>query len=173
MKSIGKISLIVFVVSLMACIGLSLSRAQALVKITVTADPDLDEPKDHELPFVKQKEALPDYEIVVLKGSSKTSLGTKPNTLAKDGLSWIPPEPIPLFDITSVRLQEHDQLLSDVIAEVQYSNNPVIESGYTFQFKTEFSLSAGLSAFFYTPIGMALLAAVFLAVFIPLIMEFA
>lgn len=118
----------VALVSLAACVVLAAHNSVGLSAVRVTALEETVEPKDHNLPLVKQKEALPDYEVVVVLRSGKSvKLGAKPDTSAADGLVWTLTEPIAVSDIISIRLEEQDTLVSDAVAEVQFSAEPVTD----------------------------------------------
>ena len=84
----GRVCAGVVVASVLACVIMAAVRSTGLTEVTVTAlDPDA-EPRDHKLPFVKQKEALPDYQITInLDSGDQIQLGAKPDTSAADGLT--------------------------------------------------------------------------------------
>jgi hypothetical protein len=157
----------VSVASVLACVVMAAVRSTGLTEITVTAlDPDA-EPRDHRLPFVKQKEALPDYRIIVkLNNGDRIRLGAKPDTSAANGLSWQLSDPISLSGIASIRLDEEDKLISDAIAEVQITDESVTHAGYRFDFHTSRSAAVGVKSFFRTPIGRAITAGFFVAVLV-------
>ncbi len=138
-----------------------------MTKITVTALDKDAEPRDHDIPFLKQKEALPDYRISLLTTNQRQfDLGFKPNESAIGGLSWQLPDPMSTAEITSVRLTEKDKMVSDSIAEVQLTGNTITNGNYKFTFTTERSFAVGVRSFFKTPIGIAILVAFGLAVLV-------
>ena len=154
----------VIILSVLSCIGLAAIRSVGLTQVTITAlDKDL-EPRDHNLPFIKQKDALPDYQITVNTTHSRTSLGTKPNESAAGGLTWQLPNPIPTTDIISVRLDDKDKIVSDAIAEIQITDETVTAGNYQFEFVTERTFSVGIQSFFRTPIGIAIATAFTIAI---------
>ena len=149
----------------MACVLIAAVRSVGLTTIEVTALPGTVEPRDHGLPFVRQKEALPDYEVtLMLKGGDKVFLGCKPDRLAMNGLDWHLPEPVSVADIATVRLSEQDKLVSDSIAEAQLIGDTLDSDGYRFRFLTQRSFEVGVKSFFGTPIGKAITTAFFVAV---------
>lgn len=157
----------IIAVSLLSCVILAAMKSLGLVSVTVTAIDPEKEPVDHVLPLVKQKEALPDYEVVVVMTDGRSQkLGSKPDTSAAKGLEWRINDPICVADIATVRLQEHDVVLSDALAEVQVQEQPVTANGYRFEFVTQRALSVGISSFHSTPLGNAIIAAFFLAIVI-------
>ena len=86
----GWICVGVIVVSVAACILLAALRSRGLTAVKVTALDGFPEPRDHHLPLVKQKEALPDYELsLILHSGSRVCLGAKPDTSAARGLVWL------------------------------------------------------------------------------------
>jgi len=151
----------------LACVVLGFVRSHALVSVKLTAlDPD-QEPRDHDVPLFRKTEALPDYQLLVIRREGgSVNLGTRPNTSAKDGLVWELTEPVSTVEIATLRLQDQDKLVSDVVAEVPLAGEPVEEGNYRFEFTTRRSFAAGVDSFFQTPVGMAIKGAFFLAVFI-------
>lgn len=138
-----------------------------LVGVMVTATRAAGEPRDPALPFVKSKEALPDYQVIVfLHDGRKFDLGTKPDASAAGGLKWSLNDPVSTTDVASVRLQDQDKLVSDVIAEVQFADGGATSGNYVFEFRTERLMSVGVQSFFKTPIGVAIAGAFFIAVFL-------
>jgi hypothetical protein len=152
-------------VSVLACVGMAAVRSNGLTRITVTALNPKAEPQDANLPFVKRKEALPDYELILmLANGTSVNLGAKPDTSAAEGLTWQVADPVSVADVVSVKLQERDVVLSDAIAEVQIQGDSVTGNGYRFDFVTEHSVSVGVNSFFGTPIGKAIVAGFVLSV---------
>ena len=148
-------------------VALSAYRSTGLSLITVTALDAKAEPRDHHLPLLKQKEALPDYQIfVILQNSRRLNLGTKPDQSAVEGLNWSLASPVSVNDIASIRLQDDDKLVSDAVSEVQIEGRSITEGNYRFEFHTERSISVGIHSFFQTAIGMAISTAFFVAVLV-------
>ena len=163
-KLIGWICVGIVAASVIACIALAAVRSDGLSSVTVTALPGTKEPRDHGLPFVKQKEALPDYELtVVLSSGEKINLGAKPDTSAAAGLTWEVERAVSTTDIASIRLDEQDKLVSDAVTEAQFDGESVTQGGYRFDFTTQRSVAVGVQSFFGTPIGKAIAAAFFIA----------
>jgi hypothetical protein len=156
----------VILLSVLSCFLMAAIGSVGLTKVTVTALDKNAEPRDHDFPFIKQNDALPDYTVTVISANNRTNLGTKPNESAAEGLTWLLPEPISITDIVSVRLDEQDKIISDVIAEVQLTDDTVTSGNYRFDFVTERSFSVGLKSFFKTPLGLAIVVAFALAVFL-------
>lgn len=143
--------------SVVACLVMAGVRSKGLVQITVTALDAASEPSDHNLPFVKKKEALPDYELsLILVDGRKVQLGAIPDTSAVDGLTWNVNDPVSITDVASVRLREQDKLFSDSVAEVQIDGESTTQNGYRFDFALKRSVSVGVKSFFRTPIGQAI-----------------
>jgi hypothetical protein len=153
--------------SVLACIWMASRRSAALVAVTVTALNPNDEPADLVVPLVNPREALPDYELVVMQlDGNQQYLGTRPDESAAKGLTWRLAEPLAVTQIAAVRLREKDKLVSDAIAEVQVQGKQVEAKGYRFDFGLEHSADVGIKAFFSTPIGMAISAAFFVGVLV-------
>ncbi len=155
----------VVIVSVLACVVLAIVRSDGLTQVKVTALDEKAEPRDHNLPLIKRNEALPDYKLTVLKsGGRSVDLGAKINKSAIDGLIWQLPSAIAVSDISSIRLDDQDKLVSDAIVEVQMTSDEVVSGNYRFEFSTERSFAAGLQSFFKTPLGIAITTAFTIAV---------
>lgn len=155
----------VIVVSVVSCVVLAAARSEGLVRVKVTAFDADKEPRDHGLPLIKQMDVLPDYEVLIMtQDGGKTNLGAKINTSAIEGLTWELSDPISITDIVGIRLQDQDKLISDSLAEVQFSDQPVRTGNYQFDFQTQRSAEVGIQSFFGTPIGLAIMGAFFIAV---------
>lgn len=164
-RIVGWTVLAAILLSVLSCVGIAALNSTALASVTVTATPGLEEPRDHNIPLVKQKEALPDYEVIVVRTNGREiKLGAKPDTLAVDGLTWYVPEPVGLSEIAYVQLREKDALLSDPITRTNLDSMSSTSDGYLFEFKTKRSITVGLFAFFTTPIGYAILFGILLAI---------
>ena len=160
----------VLVISVVSCVVLAVVRSEGLTQVKVTALDADKEPRDHSLPLIKQKDVLPDYEILVMtQDGFKTNLGAKPNTSAVVGLEWTLNDPISVTEITSIRLQDQDKVISDAIAEVQLRDKSVVAGNYRFDFKTQRSMAVGVQSFFKSPIGLAIAGAFLIAVILILI----
>jgi hypothetical protein len=147
----------VICLSVFACLALAAMRSSGLVAVKVTALDEAAEPRDPGIPVVGKKISLPDYEVtLMLRNGAKIYLGAKPDTSAVEGLTWRISDPVSLSDIASVRLREQDKVVSDAIAEVHVSNEPVTENGYRFEFTSEHSFGLGIQSFFQTPVGKAI-----------------
>lgn len=119
------------------------------------------------LPFINQKEALPDYEIFVnLSNGKSIRLGAKPDASATQGLTWRLADPVCVNDVATVRLQDQDEFISDPLAEVHIQDGSVVDGNYRFDFETERSIALGIRSFFATPIGMAITAGFLIAVLV-------
>jgi len=157
-------------ISVLSCIAIAAIRSNGLTQVTVTALNVDAEPRDHVIPFIKRTDALPDYQIIISLSSDRTiNLGTKLNTSAIDGLTWVLNDPVSVSEVVGVRLQDQDKMIADAIAEVQITSNSVSTADYRFDFQTERSASIGVKSFFQTPIGMAISAGFFIAVLLMLV----
>ncbi len=147
----------------LACLAIAVAQSNGLVSVTVTALAD--EPSDHDIPLFKREDALPDYELSLIADDGSTRyLGTKPNSSADNGLTWTLDDAVSISQIASVRLTEQDKLVSDAIAEVHVLGDSVTANDYRFDFVCAHSFSAGLTAFFRTPIGIAVCVAFGIAI---------
>ena len=163
----------VIVLSVLSCIAMAAVRSVGLTNVTVTALDEQAEPRDLNIPFLKQKDSLPDYTISInTTGRKRISLGAKPNESAIKGLSWKLPDPVSTYDIASIRLNDQDTVLSDAIAEVQFSDDAVTTGNYRFEFETERSFSVGVQSFFETPVGRAIAVAFSIAILLIIVTVF-
>ena len=173
-RFIKLICLGVALLSVLACVAMAAVRSDGLTQVTVTALDAEAEPRDHNIPFIKQKDALPDYTITVNSTRRKqTYLGVKPNESAIAGLVWKLPDPISTHDVASICLKDNDTVVSDVIAEVQFNNESVTSGNYRFEFATERSFGVGVESFFRTPVGQAITFAFTIAVLLMIFSLFA
>lgn len=170
----GWICVGVVILSVASCVALSAFQSVALTDITVTALEPESEPKDHGIPFIKQLDALPDYELrLMLKRGGTLRLGAKLNSSASEGLTWNLYHPVSVHRISTIRLQEQDKIISDALAEVEFADGSVTQNGYRFDFATERSFSTGLDAFFDLPIGKAIAAGFAIAILLLILSLFA
>jgi hypothetical protein len=164
----------VIVATVLASVGMATVHSVGLVAVTVTALHPDKEPTDHNIPFVKRREALPDYELSLLGDDGHARyLGVKPDESAAGGLTWQLDDPVSISWIAAVRLREKDAVVSDALAEVQILGPSVEANGYRFDFKTERSIAVGVRAFFTTPIGIAIAAGFAVAVALIIVSNFA
>jgi hypothetical protein len=164
-RIIGKVCAAVVIVSVLACVAMAISRSRGLTAVTVTALDPTAEPADPSIPLIQKREALPDYELAVIRDNGRVRyLGVKPDESAASGLTWRLSDPVSISQIATVRLREKDKLVSDALAEVHVADAPVDANGYRFVFETKRSIGVGVQAFFATPIGIAIALAFGLAV---------
>ena len=164
----------VIVGSVVACLVVASIKSEGFIGVTVTATDKSVEPKDHNIPFIKRTDALPDYQlIVVTKRWSTVKLGAKPNTSAVEGLEWTLTDPISVADIVGIRLVDQDKVLSDALTEVEVSDSSITSKGFRFDFETQRSLKVGLESFFDTPIGKTITTAFSIAILIVILAFFA
>ena len=163
----------VVAVSVLSCVGIAAVRSTGLTQVSVTALDPKAEPRDHNIPFIKQKDALPDYQLVIyLSDGDQRDLGTKPNKLAADGLHWTLNEPVSVAEISGVRLYDQDKVISDAITEVQVTGDTVTADNYRCEFTTERSTTVGVQSFYSSPIGKAIAGAFCIAILLILASAF-
>jgi hypothetical protein len=159
--------------SVLSCVVLAINNSNGLVAVKVTAIDPAKEPKDLKVPLANPGNAAPDYELTLIDelGNSRY-LGEKPNESAAEGLTWQLADPVSVSRIATIRLREKDMVMSENLAEIQVHGDLVESKGYRFEFQTERSFSAGVQAFFRTPVGIAIAAGFFLAVVVLVIALF-
>ncbi|MEM7813208.1 MAG: hypothetical protein AAF532_17165 [Planctomycetota bacterium] len=156
-KLVAYLSAGVIGVSVAACVFIAANRSLGLTEITVTALDSDEEPRDHRIPFFKQNDALPDYELrCLMKRGLDLDLGVRPDTSAADGLTWRLNEPVSILDVELVRLRDKGRLKSNVVAEVIPGTDSVTRENYRFDFVTARAFSVGVKSFFATPVGVAI-----------------
>ena len=163
----------VILLSVLGSVITAWQQSIGLTKVTVTAiNPDA-EPRDPGLPLLAQKHTLPDYQLTInLSSGTQIDAGAKLDTSAVDGISWTLNEPVPVAQIASITLSEQDAVISDKLAEVQLDDALAGTELYRFEFSTERSIAVGMQSFFRTPVGIAVVAAFFCAVFLVLFLNF-
>jgi hypothetical protein len=62
-------------------------------------------------------------------------------------------------------------LSPDPITEVQVVSETVELDGYRFDFSTEYSASLGVESFYNTPIGLVISGAIFIAIFVMVVIN--
>lgn len=169
----GCLALAFVVGAILTSILMSFARSTGLSEIKVTALEESAEPRDHDLPFINQKEALPDYKITVnLSNGRRIQLGTKLDTSAVDGLVWPLNELVNIDDVASIKLVEEDKLVSDAIAEVKLQGDSTTEGAYRFDFVYERSFALGVKSFFASSIGVAITSAFSIALLLLILSVF-
>ncbi|MAT15150.1 MAG: hypothetical protein CMJ46_07750 [Planctomyces sp.] len=125
------------------------------VKVTFVGEEEL---RDHDLPLIKQREALPDYGLYLNhRRHGRILLNTHLDQSAKEGLAWDDFEEYSVEDISAVRLFDEDKIISEDLAEVRISAEPVTLNEYQFEFTVEESFDVGLKSFWDTPVGTAVI----------------
>ncbi|QDT92732.1 hypothetical protein [Gimesia algae] len=164
---------IVIIGSVLSCVIIAAMQSEGLKEVKVTALDAAAEPRDHDIPLIKQKEALPDYELLIITQELiGYKLGAKPDTSATEGLVWRLKKPINIDDIVGIRLQDQDKLISDALVEVPFSRDPVTAGNYRFEFQTVHSTQLGVESFFRTPIGISIVCAFVIAILLMLFAYF-
>ena len=152
---------------LLVSIVLSIVNAEAIHRVSVQVIDAKTEVRDPAIPGLDKKTRLPDYRIELMRGSDwRVKLATHVDRTAEEPLEWILQEPVPLRQVTSIRLVEDDKLANDVIEEVQIEGESFSSEKYRYTVGIERSFRSGLDYFFETPIGMTILIAIGLAIFV-------
>ncbi|QDU04696.1 hypothetical protein V6x_44260 [Gimesia chilikensis] len=153
--------------SVLACVALAAWQSEGLTQVKVTALDAGKEPRDHGIPLLKQKEALPDYEVqIVTQDLFNHKLGARPNQSATDGLVWNLSSPVAIHEIVGIRLLDQDQLVSDTLVEVPFSRQPIEIENYRLEIQTAHSAAVGVNSFFRSPLGVTIATAFVLAIIV-------
>ncbi len=159
----GWILLVLLVIS----VALSIVNSRAVHGISIQVLDAKSEVRDVALPGMGGKSALPDYRIEVMRSSgSRIKLGTIIDSSASEPLHWEIQDPIRLRSIAALRLVEDDKLANDVLEEVQIAGDAFSSERYRYELTIARTASAALDYFFQTPIGLVILGAIGLAIFL-------
>ena len=148
-------------------IVLSILNSKAVHSVSVTVRDADNEHRDQAIPGMSKEHALPDYRIEVMrKSKSRIKLGTHVNQSAAQTLRWEIQEPIPLTQVTSLRLVDNDKLSNDVLEEVQITGTSFSSQRYRYEVEITRTVSAAFAYFFTMPLGIAIVGALGLAIFL-------
>lgn len=146
---------------------LSIVNSKAIHAVSITVIDAANEVRDKRVPGMSKESALPDYRIEVMRRSDgRVNLGTQVNTSAVEKLTWQIQDPIPLVQVTSIRVVDDDKLANDVIEEVQIEGETFSSKKYHYELDISRTAGAAFSYFFTTPIGTTILIAIGLAIFV-------
>jgi len=121
---------------------------------------------DKVIPFISPKgEREPDYKLRGLFGDEWHYLGTRKNQSAVDWLTYEVTDGPSLALLREIQVIEDDGLEDDLLDTIQIASTSAA-SGNRFQVRidTRRSFTAGMSWFFSTPVGKAVLAGITLAI---------
>lgn len=155
-----------------AIVGILLNSKE-LSSVTVSLLPGGVEHKDKTLLGMGKNDQAADYQLQLRsKKDGWIDLGTFANTPIGDGLTYTPSDSIPMRTIQEVRLLDHDKLESDVLDQGPLDRGEYQGVNYKIQVLSSFSLEAGFHWFFATPVGLAILAGIGIAVFLVVFSNF-
>ncbi len=137
-----------------------------LESVMVTLDANGTEHLDKTLLGVGKADEAPDYRLRVRVSDRWYDLGTYSNTYIGDGLKFSTNTNYPIHEIEEFQLLDEDKLENDVIEQFPFDSLTHNGNNYNFQINKGKDLSAGFAWFFKTPIGIAILAGITLAVFL-------
>ncbi|MDF3129972.1 hypothetical protein P0Y35_12260 [Kiritimatiellaeota bacterium B1221] len=109
----------------------------------------------------------PDYLLEIRVKNEWKSLGSKSNTFsAPAAITFSPQKRFPVRSIEEVRLMDQDSVENDFLLSMGYQKGTYRVGDYAFTLETGPSLMAGITYFWQTAIGKALLAGITLCVVI-------
>jgi hypothetical protein len=133
-----------------------LANADAITQVRLRLLAGSEEPRDHQLPGFGDDDLLPDYMLRVYTGDRWRQIGTRPNTSAKDWLTFPVTDPMPLRHAFEFQLIEDDKLEDDVLEVVPIIGNRLKGKNFEYEVSTEGSLKSGMEWFFETSVGKAI-----------------
>ncbi len=146
---------------------LIIAKGEALTQVHIKIQEGQDERMDKGIPFITAEEdKLPDYKLLYLVDDRWHTIGTIRNTSAQDWLRYTIADPPNLSLVKRVRVVEEDVALDDVLDEVAVADGGVSGTMFAFEFKSTRSFGSGMQWFFATPVGLAILSGVCLAVLV-------
>ncbi|MDQ8201056.1 hypothetical protein QEH56_23015 [Pelagicoccus enzymogenes] len=148
-----------------AVAGILLNSKQ-LDSVTVTLRPGATEHKDRTILIVGKNDEAADYQLKVRSQNAWIDLGTYANRPIGDGLTFLPSDSYPTRTIQEVLLLDHDKLESDTLEQGPLEDGKYQGSNYEFSIQSSFSLQAGFHWFFATPVGIAILGGIGIAIFL-------
>jgi hypothetical protein len=168
MRGIGAIAVCLLFASFLIAAFLN----SAVVKdVTVTFDGEA-EPRDVTLKLGSD-EARPDYRVDLIARDNRYKLGVQLNVSAREGVTFAVADQIPRRALQEIILLDEDPVRSNVIARVQGQGEILAANGYHFDLTVERSFDGGMIWFFETPIGLAILWGIGVAILLIVLSLFA
>lgn len=144
-----------------------LRNASKLSSVSVSLLPDGIEHVDKTFMKIGEDDKAADYQLKIRSTKDGwLDLGTYSNTPIGTGLSFKPSDNHPTRTLQEVQLLDQDKIESDVLDQGPLENGHYTGSNYQFEVESEFSIEAGLHWFFATPVGIAILVGIGIAVLI-------
>lgn len=149
-----------------AIVGVFRNSTQ-LSTVSVILLPDGVEHVDKTFLKIGEADKAADYQLRVRSTKEGwLDLGTFANTPIGTGIDFKPSDTYPTRTIQEVQLLDHDKIESDILDQGPIENKQYTGSNYQFKIESEFSIEAGLHWFFATPVGIAILVGIGIAVLI-------
>jgi hypothetical protein len=156
-----QVLVVVFLVWAVTGISLNARRVEAVV---ATLSPGGVEHRDKVVLGIGAADEPPDYGVRVRTRSGWEDLGTHANTWIGGGLEFRPSESIRVSAVREVQLVDRDKLENDVLEQAPLNDHTIIGRNYTLEVRTTFDLESGFGWFFQTPVGLAILFGIGVAV---------
>jgi hypothetical protein len=147
--------------------------ARALDSIDVSFTGTGKEHADKYVPGVNKNEKAPDYALSVITQEGIEVIGVKANQFIGSGVStFLSLKNIPIHHITEIQFEDDDPLENDLLERVAFKQGEIQGKEYRFTVKTQWSLIAGLTFFWSTALGKAILLGITVGVVVIVISNF-
>jgi hypothetical protein len=156
----GALLILLFSAFVLGC----LLNAEAIKEVRVRLKPGAEEPGDHHLLGIGDRDKLPDYSLRIRTRNRWAAAGTQLNTTAANWLVFPVKAALPLRHALELQLVEEDKLENDVLEQLPLTAMTITGKQFEFQIGTERSFESGMEWFFDTPIGKAISLGITIAV---------
>ena len=156
-------SVAVAVLAVLSLIGIAMNR-NAMTAVVVQLNPGIEEPSDHHLLGIGEKDKLPDYELRFRDGEDWHTVGLHPNQSAVDPIEFPLKTPWPLRRVDEIQLLENDHLENDLLEQLPVQSSKFSGKAFDFEIVESTSWGAGTAWFWETAIGKAFLLGITLGV---------
>jgi hypothetical protein len=156
----GALSILLFVAFAIGC----LLNATAITEVRMRLKPGAEEPGDHHLLGIGEKEKLPDYRLSIRTKDGWEEVGTRLNTSAAGWLGFPLGSGLPARRALELQLIEDDKVENDILEQLPIRGTAFSGKQFDFTIATRQSFESGMEWFFDTPIGKAISLGITIAV---------
>jgi hypothetical protein len=157
---------------LLLMLGLSAINSSALTAISIQLIDGKADHLDKRIPLLTRNgEEQPDYRVDYQVNDRWHSAGTLVNQSAKQWLNYPITKPPNLKFVQAIRVVEDDLTKDDLLDQVPATQTEITGNQFQYRLETEYSIDAAMEWFASTPLGMAILGGVFLAVFLVILVN--
>ena len=139
--------------------------SQSLTSIEVRFSGNQKEHRDKYIPMMNPEEMAPDYMLQVKLNESWKTVGSYSNqSIGTSVMKFTINEAIPTRLIGGIRLLDDDLMEDDVLEVVEFSEGTIKGKNYSFNVIFGYTLFAGLTFFWMTYVGKAILVGISIVV---------